>query len=191
MYRKNIISALFLKARHERTLALLGDSALRSALDVGCDDGEFLARIAERFPDARLSGCEIDENALMHARKACPSANLIKADFMDAEFPQTELVALLEILEHAKNPKAMLGKAARIAGKGGLVLVSIPRHEAVHWRIIWAAWSNTFGRRWKGQHNDFTESEAIGTASACGLELVRKERFFFDCISLMLFRGRA
>lgn len=72
MYRKHVISALFLKARHDATMGLLDGISPKSALDVGCDDGQFLALLAGRFPSAALSGCDVDKEALAAAREACP-----------------------------------------------------------------------------------------------------------------------
>jgi SAM-dependent methyltransferase len=186
MYRKNIVSSIFLKARHGKTLSLLKGYAPGSAIDLGCDDGEFLARLREAFPEAKLAGYDMDSRAIAHARLACPGAMLHVSDFMEADIPRADLVVLTEVLEHAPDHKKMLGRAASLAKEK--VLISIPRDEVPHWRLIWWLWSNTFGRRWKGQHGSLTEKQVIDSASSCGLDLEKKERFFLGTISLMLFR---
>jgi hypothetical protein len=81
----------------------------------------------------------------------------------------------------------MLKKAAKLAGKGH-VLVSIPRPEVPHWRLIWWAWSNTFGRRWLGQHSELSESGLLALAGKAGLRLEKRRRFFLGSISIMLFK---
>lgn len=69
---------------------------------------------------------------------------------MKLDFNGADLVVMLEVLEHSPDPKAMLTRAASLAGKNGRVLVSTPRSELLAWRLLWAFWSNTLGRRWRG-----------------------------------------
>ena len=188
MYKKNPLSVIFLKGRHGKTIKLLDGLSPKSILDVGCDDGHFLAMLSERFPSSAFYACDTEREALAEVRKECPKADLRHGDFMTLEFKPVELVVFLEVLEHSHNPKAMLRKASSLIGKKGHILVSIPRPELLHWRIIWAVWSNTVGRRWHDQHTELTETELIDIASQCGLTLEKHSRFFFDSISLMLFK---
>ncbi|MFH0737508.1 MAG: class I SAM-dependent methyltransferase [Candidatus Micrarchaeota archaeon] len=188
MYKKNIISAMFLRLRHGKSLALLEGCRPKTVLDVGCDDGVFIARFAEMFPSAKISAVDFDADALSEARNACPDAVFYEEDFMTLSFPPADLVVMLEVLEHAKDPEAMLRKAARIAGKKGRILISIPRAEVLHWRIIWWLWSNTLGRRWRGQHGDMSEEDLLDLAKRCGLVCERKKRFFLGSVVIMLLK---
>lgn len=188
MYRKNLISAAFLRARHEKTLGLLEGLSPRDMLDVGCDDGQFLLKFAERFPASNISACDMVGETLTEAKKACPKAAFQKGDFMELSLKPVELVTMLEVLEHSTDPRAMLEKAAKLVGKNGHVLVSMPRSELLRWRVIWTIWSNIFGRRWLGQHSELTQTQVIKLASESGLALKRRTDFFLGCISIMLFK---
>ena len=188
MYKKNPISAMFLRRRHGKSLALLEGYSPGIVLDVGCDDGVFIARFAERFPSAKISAVDFDKEALAEAKKECPGATFYEGDFMALSFQQADLVVMLEILEHAKDPEAMLRKAAQIAGKKGRILISIPRAEVLHWRVIWWLWSNTLGRRWRGQHGDMSEADLLRLAERCGLVCERKSRFFLGSVAIMLLK---
>ncbi|MDD5171468.1 MAG: class I SAM-dependent methyltransferase [Candidatus ainarchaeum sp.] len=188
MHKKNPISMLFLKARHRKTAGLLDGVVPKSVLDVGCDDGRFLRMLAEAYPKATLYGCDSDPEAAREARDACPSAAIVQGDFMKLDFKPVDVVVMLEVLEHASEPVPMLKKAAALVGKKGRVLVSIPRPELLRWRLVWSLWSNTFGRRWHGQHRHLTEAELTEAAARCGLKVEKRQRFFLGCISMTLFR---
>lgn len=187
MYEKNPISVVFLKARHEATLDLISQPPA-SILDIGCDDGEFLRVLAERYPDAELYGCDRDGETIKHARRACPKATLLEGDFMDLEFPPVDMITMLELLEHVDAPERMIEKTRSNLIRGGHLLLSIPRSEKRLWRAIWWAWENTLGRRWHGDHRETTEEQIEEMAKRAGFRLERKKRFFFGCISILLFR---
>ena len=186
MYRKNFISMRFLEGRHKRTISLLRGFVPRSIVDVGCDDGHFLRLLGKRYPGAGITACDIDPEPVKEARKVAPDVDYVVGDFMESALPRADLVVMLEILEHTEDPRPFLRKAASLIGSEGRILVSIPRPELLHWRIIWGIWSNTLGRRWIGQHSALTEKELVGMARECGLEVEKSTRFFFGSISIML-----
>ncbi len=187
MYKKNPVSLMFLRGRHDTSLGLLDGISPRSVIDVGCDDGLFISRFAGKFPEARITAIDYDRETLAEAKRECPRATFMEGDFMALAPEPADLIVMLEVLEHSKDPLAMLRKAAKLAGKGN-VLVSIPRPEVLHWRLIWWAWSNTLGRRWLGQHSGLTEAELLEMAGKAGLRLAKRKRFFLGSISIMLFK---
>ena len=191
MYRKNFISVKFLEGRHGKTIGLLDGFDPKSVLDVGCDDGQFLQLLSRKFPQARITACDIDPAPVMEAKKIVPEAEFVIGDFVKSDFKKADLVVMLEILEHTEDPEPFLRKAEALIGPEGRILVSIPRPELLHWRIIWSVWSNTLGRRWKGQHSELSEAQLIRTARKCGLEAEKKTRFFLGSISIMLLRKKA
>ena len=188
MYRKNPISMMFLKGRHDKSMGLLQGLSPKRILDVGCDDGHFLRMLSERFPGARLVACDMDPAPVAEARKEAPGAEFVVCDFMEGKFGEADLVVMLEVMEHSPDPKGMLMRARSLLGRDGRILVSIPRPELWHWRAIWTIWSNTLGRRWQGQHSELTEKDLIRIAGECGLEPERRTRYFLGSISMMLLR---
>ena len=184
----NPISNKFLQMRHERTFSLLDGKNPESILDVGCGSGEFLSIFAKRFPFANICGCDLLRKEVENAKKACPRGEFYCGNFMELEFEPAEVVAMLEVLEHSNEPAEMLKKGASLAGKNGHVLVSIPRPEVPYWNVIWWAWSNTLGRKWRGQHSRLREAELDLLASGYGLVKEKRKRFFLGCISMTLYR---
>ncbi len=49
-------------------------------VDPACGAGAFLARVAERFPEAQLYGMELDRGSFAHARRRLPRARLGRGD---------------------------------------------------------------------------------------------------------------
>jgi 2-polyprenyl-3-methyl-5-hydroxy-6-metoxy-1,4-benzoquinol methylase len=195
MYKKNIISTEFLKARHKKSLGLLDGMNPKSILDVGCDDGRFLIMLEREFPTARLSACDLNPVAVDYAKAACPKATIKKGDFMALDLKSVDLVTLLEVIEHAQNPKAMMAKARDLIENEGYILVSMPRPDLLRWQIIWKFWTNTvgkdgekLGRKFYGEHTHLTETELENIASELGLRLEKRSRFFLGCVSIMLFK---
>jgi 2-polyprenyl-3-methyl-5-hydroxy-6-metoxy-1,4-benzoquinol methylase len=187
-YRKNYISVKFLKGRHRKTIGLLEGLRPETILDVGCDDAHFLQMLDQRFPDARLMACDVDPEPVAEARKEVPRAEFVVANFLEQDFDETELAVMLEILEHSDDPNAMLKKAMSLITADGWILVSIPRPELLHWRILWWMWSHTLGRRWHGQHNQLSEKELTRIAADCGLVPQKRARYFLGSISITLFK---
>ena len=52
----------------------------RSIIDPACGAGAFLARAAERFPNAKLFGVEVEEESFAIARQRVPRAKLMRGD---------------------------------------------------------------------------------------------------------------
>lgn len=187
-YRKNYISVKFLEGRHRKTIGLLEGLRPKTILDVGCDDAHFLQMLDQRFPDARLMACDVDPEPVTEARKEVPRAEFVVANFLEQDFDQAELAVMLEILEHSDDPNAMLKKAMSLITADGRILVSIPRPELLHWRVLWWIWSHTLGRRWHGQHNQLSEKELTSIAADCGLVPQKRARYFLGSISITLFK---
>lgn len=187
MHGKNPISSEFRKGRYHLAVSMIEEVKPRSILDIGCGEGHFLSYISGFFPDARLYGCDRCEDWVNKAKKACPNAEIQAGEFMDLELKPADLVVALEVMEHNEDPGKMVEKAASLAGKGGHMLVSIPRPELLRWRVIWWLWTHTVGRWGLGEHTNLTEAQLIHFAEQAGMSLKKRSRFFLGCISTMLF----
>jgi 2-polyprenyl-3-methyl-5-hydroxy-6-metoxy-1,4-benzoquinol methylase len=124
------------RASWERLLAKLARAGARprSALDVGCGTGEFLAFLAEQGAERR-EGVELDPARAEHARRRDPGARVHAGDALatlervDGPF---DLVTLWDVFEHVPDPAALLSAlAARLAPGGALYVQTIHEHSAV------------------------------------------------------------
>jgi ubiquinone/menaquinone biosynthesis C-methylase UbiE len=125
-----------LMAGFERTLdELLGQAAPGSILDVGCGEGVLVYKWAQRYPQARIVGIDLQAADIQAgwAQHQAPNIEyrVLKAEnlpFADGEFT---LASAIEVLEHVPDPAHTVAEMARVA-RGGHVLVSVPREPL--WR---------------------------------------------------------
>jgi 2-polyprenyl-3-methyl-5-hydroxy-6-metoxy-1,4-benzoquinol methylase len=124
-----------LMARFERDMAeLLERARPNSIIDVGCGEGVLTEQWAERIPDGRVVGVDLDDPKLRQEWAGRERPNLEfraalgdRLPFGDNEF---EAAAAMEVLEHVPDPEAVLADMARVAS--GWLLVSVPREPL--WR---------------------------------------------------------
>jgi 2-polyprenyl-3-methyl-5-hydroxy-6-metoxy-1,4-benzoquinol methylase len=125
-----------LMASFERTLdELLGRAAPGSILDVGCGEGVLVHRWAQRYPQARIVGIDLEAPDIQAGWAQHQAHNIEyrinKAEnlpFADGEFA---LASAIEVLEHVPDPAHTVAEMARVA-RGGHLLVSVPREPL--WR---------------------------------------------------------
>ena len=131
---------------------LLDRAAPASLLDVGCGEGVLLQRWAQRLPDARMVGVDLEEPSIQQGWSEHTAANLEyrvvdgpELPFADKEF---EMASAMEVLEHLPDPERMLAEMARCARTH--LLVSVPREPL--WRMLnmargayWSSLGNTPG----------------------------------------------
>jgi SAM-dependent methyltransferase len=127
-------------------------AAPSSLLDVGCGEGVLVQRLAQRMPDGRVVGIDLEEESIQAGWRAHQAPNLeyrmMQAQnlpFAEGEF---ELACAIEVLEHVPDPQHTLAEMARCASAN--LLVSVPREPL--WRMLnmargayWPALGNTPG----------------------------------------------
>ncbi|MDE2580166.1 MAG: methyltransferase domain-containing protein [Rhodospirillales bacterium] len=119
--------------------------AARTVLDVGCGTGALLAAYRARNPRARLLGIERDPDRADQA-----AARLDDVAAMDVEThplpfdPETSLDCVIysDVLQHLRDPAAVLRAHAAALGPNGSVLICVPNVE--HWsfaaRLLAGGW---------------------------------------------------
>jgi 2-polyprenyl-3-methyl-5-hydroxy-6-metoxy-1,4-benzoquinol methylase len=115
-------------------LAAIGGQP-RSVLDVGCGTGDFLARVAGRFPGLRQAGIELDPARAAEAQRANPAAEVRAGDAVQvlAGIGQRfDLITLWDVFEHVTQPAVLLRLlAARLEPGGHLFIQTIHEDSAV------------------------------------------------------------
>jgi ubiquinone/menaquinone biosynthesis C-methylase UbiE len=107
----------------------------RRVLDVGCGSGFFTRRVAGALPGAEVTGVDIDERRIAHAR-ALAGEGRVRFEVGDMErLPFAsgafDLVFCRFALVHNRNPAAAIGEMARVARPGGTLLAYDMVHEGV------------------------------------------------------------
>ena len=100
--------------------------AALNILDIGCSCGESLLKITDKYPNAKLYGAELNENA---AKIAALFASVTVCD-IELVYPYPDnffdCIMLGDVCQQLRDPWALLSKIRKSLKPGGIVLASIP-----------------------------------------------------------------
>ncbi len=110
-----------------------------SVLEIGCDCGANLLYLRNLYQNVRLYGVEINPmaaNITSHIAKV--QVTDIEKEFWQFDGVQFDYVIFGDVLEHLRNPGAVLGYCRENLKKGGRILASIPNlmHYSVLYQLI-------------------------------------------------------
>jgi len=162
------------RRRLQTLLAVLGrKGAGARLLDVGCSSGAFL--MAARALGLECEGVEISPEAADAARRAgfrVHTGLLEEAAYPDAAF---DAIALIELLEHLREPRGLLDECRRILRPGGVLLATTPNGASWTARAMGARW-DVFSLTGMGGHVSFFNPGSLRLlAGRAGLEVARLE----------------
>ncbi len=133
-------------------------------LDAGCGTGGMLARIAERFPRAALSGLDYAETACACARGKtsaeirCGSVNALP--YADATF---DAIISLDVLDADDvDPARAVAEFGRVLRPGGLLVLNLAAYQ----------WLLSYHDRAVGQSRRFSLGEVRRLLAGAGLVVV-------------------
>lgn len=118
----------YIGARND-ILTLIPDN-ISKVLDVGCSTGAFGKQIKQRNNNLEVVGIELDEKMANVAKKKLDKVivgdieNINLADSFSPDYFDCMIFA--DILEHLKNPWAILKNITRFLNDNGVVIASIP-----------------------------------------------------------------
>jgi SAM-dependent methyltransferase len=100
----------------------------KEVLDIACGEGYGAALLAQVA--AQVTGVDISERAIQHARRKYASPNLRFETGICSRIPlpdaSIDLVVSFETLEHVDDQDAMLGEIRRVLRPGGMAIISTP-----------------------------------------------------------------
>ncbi len=113
------------KADHVVALCARAGLRPRSTLEVGCGDGALLCELRARGFGGRLAGVEITDAAVAIAarREQIDAVALYDGEHLDERDGAYDLGILSHVLEHVREPAALLGEVARVCEA---VVVEVP-----------------------------------------------------------------
>jgi 2-polyprenyl-3-methyl-5-hydroxy-6-metoxy-1,4-benzoquinol methylase len=157
-------------------VAALVDKAPR-VLDVGCATG-YLARELAAL-GSRVSGVEVDPEAAELARphvEQLAVADLDRERLSDHFAPGSfDVVIFADVLEHLRDPAAVLADAGTLLAEGGRVVISVPNvgHAAVRLALLQGRWEYTDTGILDRTHVSFyTRPGFLELVAAAGMEVV-------------------
>lgn len=112
-------------------------SQTESFLDVGCNVGELLQHVRHRLPSARLTGVDINPQAVAAARDRGLDANVQLISSSALPFPDSsfDCVTCIEVLEHVASPDraSLLKEVCRVLTPGGRFVIRCPHKGWFDW----------------------------------------------------------
>jgi cyclopropane fatty-acyl-phospholipid synthase-like methyltransferase len=156
--------------------------------DIGCGQGDLLAKVSPQFPSAELLGVELSARGTQIARQKLPAAKLFATDLL-REPPELEPffgwashAVCSEVLEHVDDPAAFLRIARRYLATDARIIVTVPGGPM-------SAFDRHIGHR---QHFDRESIRKVLTDSGFATEHVSRAGFpFFNVYrALVIARGR-
>jgi SAM-dependent methyltransferase len=157
-------------------------------LDIGCNEGRGLELY--RANGFAPEGLELNSQAARVARERgfmvheCDLAALQPAQPFDR-------AVLSNVLEHALDPRAMLGDVRRILAPGGEVWISLPN--------VRSAFARLFGREWINWHvpfhiTHFSQDRLAALLRECGFDVISTRQIapaLWVAQSLLAWLGRS
>ena len=122
------------------TLAVLSTPIASKVLDVGCGPGVVAGALAKRR--CAVWGIEADPAAARLAERHCKAVIVGDVELLDLSEAladeRFDVILLLDILEHLRNPGHLLRRLPELMNPGGIVMASIPNvaHGAVRLALL-------------------------------------------------------
>lgn len=145
--------------------------SVKSVLDVGCFDGQFLASLGDRYEKLCI---EIHPEAVHRAKAR--GVRLVAHDLatLTSSDVKADAVTAIDVIEHTLNPLDFLVAMRNAAAPGGFLLIATGNTNAWSWRLMGS-------RYWYcaiGEHLSFiSPAWCRYAAGRLGLEVVEIKRF--------------
>lgn len=119
---------------HMKIIGLVGEN--KTVLDVGCATGQIGERLKKK--GCVLVGIEIDKECAKTAKRAYDDVIIADVQKLDAiSYPEHffDVMIFADILEHLKNPDAILIKFKKYLKHDGAIIVSLPNIVRIEIRL--------------------------------------------------------
>lgn len=159
------------RLRRKKILSWLKEIPVRTALDVGCGNGEFLECVRRVRPDIRLAGGDISTTVIEKNRSRMPSVDFHVLDLNTEMLPlQFEAVICMEVIEHCVDYRAAIGKLARMTEKWLFITVPCGPLFEIDRRV--------------GHTKHFTAAEIASALSASAMKVIKLQCWGFPFFNL-------
>lgn len=146
-------------------------------VDLGCGVGLLSRELGRCFPDARVLGIDLNVNLSARGTRANELRARQDIEQLGVREGMADCIFCLDVLEHFKDPGAVLAECRRVLRKGGLLVTSAPTESWVYRLLRWVLkgiWSEKEGPCAGGHHQDARSLHA--RISVAGFECLRREK---------------
>jgi 2-polyprenyl-3-methyl-5-hydroxy-6-metoxy-1,4-benzoquinol methylase len=126
----------YVKTRDELLALLPKSSTLKRVLDLGCGSGATGQRLKEKYGAQYVVGVELEPVVAREAERVLDEVIVSDIDEIDLRSlsGDFDLIVLADILEHLRDPWAVLDRLRVLLKPGGYMLASLPNVQ--HWRTV-------------------------------------------------------
>lgn len=172
-------SNFWFRARNELILWALQSYCpqFKKLLEIGCGTGFVLSGIAQRFPQASLSGSELFLEGLSFAASRLPSVDLMQMDARRIPFTvEFDVIGAFDVLEHIEEDTNVLSQIHTALKPGGHLIVTVPQHPRL--------WSSV--DEYSHHVRRYTAHELNNKVRAAGFKIIRSTSFVTVLLPLLL-----
>ncbi|MHB1502446.1 MAG: class I SAM-dependent methyltransferase [Acidimicrobiales bacterium] len=175
------VSIDFSEPNDSRVTALTGVPARSLVLDIGVGDGSVGRTL--RQMGCRVFGVEMDESLAAGAADAYEHVVVADAERLDPSQAfsgmRFDVVLLLDVLEHLRNPEEVLARIHSVLADRGFVIVSVPNitHAAVKLQLLDGRFTYTEEGLLDSTHVHFFDIASLTALfAATGFEIMELDR---------------
>lgn len=97
----------------------------KSLIEIGCGEGNLLARLAEKFPEKSLNGIDGSFKAVELAADKGLNVQR-KLILSDEDLPQADVYLLVNVIEHVENLNLFINNLKQSLTEGGRIIFCLP-----------------------------------------------------------------
>ena len=174
---------------HYCGLACLEECKGPSVLDLACGEGRMLGLFLSRYN--RVVGVDASGFALSKAREKHPDCELHECLIENLELDEKfDDVLLINVLEHVRDPVAVLNKSASFLKDDGRLMIQVPNAEALNRRLALSMGSlkyleelSTYDLEITGHRRYYTMDALISDVREVGLCIIKEGGVFLKMLS--------
>jgi|FLYL01.1.fsa_nt_gi SAM-dependent methyltransferase len=189
--RTNLIQRIY----HGRRFKRLTDMVSRTdgwLLDVGCDGGTLLERIADKAGAARVVALDLSRDAVAYTVGKRPDFDGLVADAEGLPFKDGTFAAIFcsEVMEHIEHPEKLFAEIKRCLAPGGYAVVAVPNENALY-KVLWFLWTRFGkGKVWRHAHvQEFTQDSLDRLIEGAGFKKVEDNYFLLRMMRAVKLRA--
>lgn len=151
--KTNILQNIWHNHKFRMFQKIVISNKYKNILDVGCASGLMTNKIAQIFPESKITGVDIYNPGIKYARKKYKHLKFITCDVHKLPFPDNffDLIVCYETIEHVVDPFQVFKELQRVAKKNASIIIAMDSGNLL-FRLVWFFWENTKGKVWKGAH---------------------------------------
>ena len=182
--KTNLIQRVY-HGRRFRAISSMVTKVDGPVLDIGCDGGTLLEKMAARAKSPQVVAIDVAHEAVEYTKNTRPDFAVMVGDAERLPFADGAFAAIFasEVLEHIHHPEHLFAEVKRCLREGGYGIVAVPA-ETPLFKLLWFLWTRFGkGRVWNHAHvQDFGRGHLDKVVKDAGFRITRDKRFLLGML---------